>query len=348
MSLRSPILNVLLVLCSLVIGALGMELAGQLYVALVAKHGKLFTLDRQLGWVPLPNLDLARKNANGDLWHIATDAQGIRGPADWPDPAKTRLLVLGDSFAFGEGVELADRFDTLLAAMVPNLSVVDLGVMGYGPGQELIRGRRWIDRLRPGDVLLLLTYGNDFYDLARTRHGGRPKPWVEDEGGRLIEHPPATNWFSALRDRSYLVTLLTRSWARLVESDETEERLRDSGSVYAKLIERAAAPLMARGVRVVLAHHGDQVFPLPFDLARVFADLCPEVSACVALDPALAAAPRAEVFLEDGHWAAGGHRIAAHRLAAVLRSPPIARRDPATSADRPPAAIPEPAPTAGF
>ena len=61
---------------------------------------------------------------------------------------------------------------------------------------------------------------------------------------------------------------------------------------------------------------------VPFDVDAMFAATCPAVSGCLALDEALAGRPRAEVFLKDGHWAAGGHRIAALRIAAYLRTLP--------------------------
>jgi hypothetical protein len=80
--------------------------------------------------------------------------------------------------------------------------------------------------------------------------------------------------------------------------------------------------LMARGVLVVIAHHGHGVRELPFDVEAMFEHTCRAVNGCLALDPALAARPRAEIFLEDGHWAAGGHRIAAERIAAWLRTLP--------------------------
>jgi hypothetical protein len=73
---------------------------------------------------------------------------------------------------------------------------------------------------------------------------------------------------------------------------------------------------------VVIAHHGNGVRELPFDVEAVFERTCPAVSGCLALDPVLAGHPRDEVFLEDGHWAAGGHRIAAERIAAYLRTLP--------------------------
>jgi hypothetical protein len=248
--------------------------------------------------------------------------RGIRGPSAWPDDRRTRLLVLGDSFAFGEGVDLADRFDMLVQERVPNLAVVNLGVMGYGPDQQLIRARPWKPTLRRGDVLLLLTYGNDFYDLARTRHGGRSKPWLQEVDGRLLENKPTIDALDLLRDRSYVFTLLTRSLARLGQSEPSEQRLENVDELYRKWVLQEVKDLVARGVLVVIAHHGDSVFELPFDVDAMFERTCPAVSGCLALDEALAGHPKDEVFLEDGHWAAGGHRIAAEQIAGYLRTLP--------------------------
>ena len=244
---RHAAINSALVVVSLAIGLVALEAAGRVVAASVIKAGKLFRPDAELGWTPLPDLNLVRRNANGDLWHIATDAEGIRGPSSWPDEEHTRLLILGDSFAFGEGVDLADRFDTIVRERVPDLAVVNLGVMGYGPDQELIRARPWKGQLRRGDALLLLTYhGNDFHDLARTRHGGRSKPWIEETDGRLIEHKPAIDVFDLLRDRSYTFTLLTRSLARLSHSDDTERRLEGTDRLYRKWVWQEVEDLVAR------------------------------------------------------------------------------------------------------
>jgi hypothetical protein len=325
---KHAVLNTLLVVVSLAIGLAALEAGGQLFVTAIAKKGKLFRPDPDLGWTPLPDLDLVRNNANGGPWRIVTDAAGIRGPSAWPDDGRTRLLVLGDSFAFGEGVDLRERFDTLVQERLSNLAVVNLGVMGYGPDQQLIRARQWKPTLRPGDVVLLLTYGNDFYDLARASHAGRSKPWLQETDGGLIEHAPTIDFLDRLRDRSYLFTLLTRSLARLGHAEPIGARLEHVGELYRKWVLQEVEDLIARGVRVVIAHHGDRVFELSFDVDAMFAATCPAVSGCLALDQALAGRPRDEVFLKDGHWAAGGHRIAAEQIAAYLRTlPGIAPRD---------------------
>jgi hypothetical protein len=319
---RHATLNALLVVLSLVIGLAALELGGRAVASVIAKQGKLFRPDAELGWTPLPNLDVVRKNINDELWRVTTDAQGIRGPSTWGDDAQRRLLILGDSFAFGEGVDLADRFDALLHEQMPDLAIVNLGVMGYGPDQELIRARPWKKTLRRGDAVLLLTYGNDFYDLARTRHAGRSKPWVQDVDGRLVEHQPEIDAFDLLRNGSYIFTVLARSVARLGQSERTEQRLDIAGELYRKWVVQETADLRARGVLVIIVHHGDTVFELPFDVAAMFAATCPAMTGCLALDHLLASRPRHEVFLKDGHWAVGGHRIAAGAIAAYFRTLP--------------------------
>jgi hypothetical protein len=320
---RRALATTLLVVLSLAIGLLALEGGARVFATVIAKKGKLFQPDPELGWRPLPNLDLVRRNANGDTWHIATDGAGIRGPSAWSEGGRTRLLVLGDSFAFGEGVEPAARFDMLVQKRLPHLSVVNLGVMGYGPDQQLLRAKQWLTTLRRGDALLLLTYeGNDFHDLARTRHGGRSKPWLEEVDGRILEHKPAIDVFDLLRDRSYVFTLLSRSLAQIGQSEHTQRRLETVGGLYGRWVLQQVEDLMARGVLVVIVHHGSDVRELPFDVGAIFERICPAVSGCLALDEALAGQPREQVFLEDGHWAAGGHRIAGERIAAYLRTLP--------------------------
>jgi len=71
------------------------------------------------------------------------------------------VLVLGDSFAFGEGVALERRFDRLVQAKHPSWSAVNLGVMGYGTDQQLIAARRRTGELQSGDAIVLLTYRNN-------------------------------------------------------------------------------------------------------------------------------------------------------------------------------------------
>lgn len=54
-------------------------------------------------------------------------------------PGRTRLLLLGDSFALGDDVADAEAWGARLIAHDPRLEVINLGVGGYDAGQVMLR-----------------------------------------------------------------------------------------------------------------------------------------------------------------------------------------------------------------
>ena len=68
----------------------------------------------------------------------------------------------------GEGVQLQNRFDLILLQRIPKMSVVNIGVPGYGTDQQVLRAQQQLPYLRRGDIVLMLFYGNDLHDVART------------------------------------------------------------------------------------------------------------------------------------------------------------------------------------
>ena len=120
----------------------------------------------------------------------ATNAQGLRedhafGP---PAPGRPRLLVLGDSFTFGWGVDGAQAFPHLLdghrAAGGGTVESVNAGVPGYGPDNEAAWLRAYGWALQPRIVLVGFFVGNDVNDVIL----GMGKTTV-DAAGRLVESP---------------------------------------------------------------------------------------------------------------------------------------------------------------
>lgn len=104
------------------------------------------------------------------LWHIHTDGRGRRVAREPGSPGADAplLLVLGDSFAFGQGVEYEDSFVGQLARQLGDAHrVVNTAVGGHGPVQyrqileaELAAGER------PRALLVSIFVGNDFYDCV--------------------------------------------------------------------------------------------------------------------------------------------------------------------------------------
>lgn len=293
---------------------LAAEFMAQVFVTIALKHGKLYEPDQELGWVPLPNLFVVRRNANGDEYPVRTNQDSIRGNGRFPDdPTVRRLLVLDDSFAFGEGVKIEDRFDNQIIAELKRIAIVDLGVPGYGTDQEIIRAQHYLMQLRRDDAVLILFYGNDFADVARTGLAGRPKPYFSLDKGRLVEHPPRIGWWEDLRDRSYIASIYATAMG---ERSDYQIRLPQVPDLLAEMIRAFAGSLAERGVHLWIAHHGIDVFPMPFDRRAAMARICRLVTRCIDLDPVLNGKPH--VFLKDGHWTAMGHRIVGARLAQSL------------------------------
>lgn len=300
------------------------EVAARTYVSVVARQGKLFRHDEALGWSVLPDLDFERRNASGGLWRVKTNREGGRSALEFDEQALRRILIVGDSFAFGEGVDIEDRFDMKPAMQVDGWSSVNLGVMGYGTDQQLIAARAHTDSLQRGDALVLVTNHNDFVDNLRRAHSGRAKPWFELENGELVEHRPDVGLREILRDKLYL-------WARfmaLVEpgyASYDDDQLRRAGDLYHALVSSETRDLRERGVEIVIAHHGvvssrlkriDDV--MRSSLARVCAM---SGVTCIELDEDLNRGAIAKRnYLADGHWSTSGHDQVARTLGPALEA----------------------------
>jgi hypothetical protein len=118
-----------------------------------------------------------------------TNAWGLRSPPiqDGP-PDLTRILVIGDSYAFGWGVRESDAFprklESLLRARRPGarIEVVNAAVPGYALYQQRIMLDRLAARFHFDLVISTFSLSNDMIDEVRIR---RYAP------GDLAEYSPA-------------------------------------------------------------------------------------------------------------------------------------------------------------
>jgi len=110
---------------------------------------------------------------------IEINADGFRDGLDESAAARddrARVLLLGDSQAFGTGVKLEETFQELLeqkSAVIEGrgLQVISAALPGDGQVGQLDRLRQWGPRVQPEVVIVALYEGNDFQDNLRM--GGR-------------------------------------------------------------------------------------------------------------------------------------------------------------------------------
>jgi hypothetical protein len=102
---------------------------------------------------------------------------------------RTRVIVLGDSVAFGLGVSDDETFAHALDARDNGIEAANLAVQGYGPGQELLVLQGEGLRNGPDVVVLAFCLANDFAEalLPVALYDGRTaKPRLRLVGERLV------------------------------------------------------------------------------------------------------------------------------------------------------------------
>jgi lysophospholipase L1-like esterase len=161
---------------------------------------KAWRLDPELGWAPIPNLDLTRREPHqGWILKIQTNADGVFPAATKRDknPGVLRILMIGDSTVVGMSVPAEKRVNAVLERLLRsagvNAEVINAGVEGYSTDQELLLLLRLLPLYHPDIVILSITQNDFGGNLVRTDFsaGGLPKPvFVLHSNGALEEIPP--------------------------------------------------------------------------------------------------------------------------------------------------------------
>ncbi|MGE0707170.1 MAG: SGNH/GDSL hydrolase family protein [Planctomycetota bacterium] len=121
-----------------------------------------------------PNLDTQKTLKDvppaGLTFHVTTTAEGLRGPVEPPPPPNAlRVLCVGDSMTFGEGVEDGETFphklqEGLAAALGRPVRAFNAGVISLGQQEQRDIVAELVPKLRPDLVLLQFTVANDVMD----------------------------------------------------------------------------------------------------------------------------------------------------------------------------------------
>lgn len=274
-------------------------------------------------------------------WQVQTDALGHRvGRAGPSDEARPTLLVLGDSFAFGHGVDFEESFPALVAQDLDGgYGIVNTGVPGYGPVQY----RQILESIlssgeRPSLILLSLYLGNDFLDCVWNKR-------VQVVDGTMVEESGRVRTWMKFNLHSY--RLISKVYQRLLSwsrpGRNPEEALFDPDAWKSGELARALAIFEAELLRIgELAREAD---------VPIFAVVIPKETTIVQpaepregerdyglpnaqAEGALAAAKipyvdltdalralgaREAYFARDGHLTRPGNRAASAEIVRALR-----------------------------
>jgi len=233
-----------------------------------------FQPDGLLGYSLRPGA-VAQQELGGNVTEVRVNALGLRGPeaAALPTPGRPRVLVLGDSFAFGfgvpEGETLRDRLEAALAARGVPAEVLSAGVPGWSLDHQLVFLRARGFALEPS-LIVLVVCENDPWDLAWNRlvlDDERLPTRLEttrrmiDQRGRLryvnegrtalpTRAFPGQRW---LEDHSLVYHWLRFRWVKLETALRARDAAREAPAWLASDPERPLASLSQDEIQRALA-----------------------------------------------------------------------------------------------
>jgi hypothetical protein len=294
----------------------------------------LHTYSETYGWVPRAGFHLRLSG----LPETSINRLGYRG-REYPTartPGHPRVLMLGDSLAFGYGVADDETSSPQLETGEPGHEVVNLPLQGHGTDQALLRFEREGLAYSPDAAILNFCTANDFRDNGARRaiyDGAYPKPYFTLDEGRLRLHDeqlalsPAARLALFLHQRSILFNALRSLVApKPVVSAEAPEHPPDRELTVA-LLRRFGEVARTHRIRLIVVIYPTlRDFIKPSRRAQILVD-APGMDDVrrVDLRPLLEArGVTQETFDEyslDGsfHANARGQRLVAEILAELLR-----------------------------
>ena len=142
-----------------------------------------------LGWKVKPNLRDTEAFRGKPL---STNSRGLRGSVEHSyekPPGVFRIVVLGDSFTFGEEVGDEETYSHYLQELLPQVEVLNLGVHGYGHDQMLLYLQEEGLRYKPDLVLLGFLTVDMERNILAFRDYAKPR-FVLRDGKLVLTHSP--------------------------------------------------------------------------------------------------------------------------------------------------------------
>lgn len=281
--------------------------------------------DASRGWRTKPNVTDLRVFDNKTL---NTNSHGLRGKNEFSfnnDRQKVRILILGDSFTFGDEVSDDETYSYYLQDMLPNAEVINMGVHGYGHDQMLLLLKEEGIKYHP-DIVILGFLGLDMSrNLLKFRDFAKPR-FVLERGKLKLTNTPVPRpeeilkWDWARPRVLDLLSLVNHALTKLL-------------GIQRRQMENITTAILTDMINAVESIHAIPIFAyLPRgreigsnktaveDEAYLLSVCQPSAKAkCFSARPLFAEKiAKGERFKTGGHWDPAGHRVVAEAIRRYL------------------------------
>jgi lysophospholipase L1-like esterase len=263
--------------------------------------GYRYLFDEELGWRNIPGWTASTAGKK-----LTINSKGLRDREyayEKPDGTR-RILVLGDSFTWGYGVENDAIFTEVLERRFAKedqpWEVINSGVSGWGTDQEYLWFRREGIKYRPDLVIVAFYILNDPYNNIGSVQYGLGKPVFTDTNLNGL-NPPRLNP-GPLKEEVPGLSPLQMSAALL------------------GAIARSCESIGARLVVMKFGLHGTRPDPATLAFDRALAASIQSRPGVLFLDLDQECDARGHSFFkmiegnDDGHWNAYGHKLVGEML----------------------------------
>ena len=188
---------------------------------------------------------------------LSSNSHGLRGAREYnyDRPAGiTRIVVLGDSFTFGEDVDDDETWPHRLEESLPATEVLNLGVHGYGHDQMLLYLKEEGLKYRPDLVIVGFLPDDMERNVVAFRDYAKPRFVLQD--GRLaltnvpVPAPADVLGREALRPKFLdLLSMLRGHYERRTGRDQSSMR-----EITLALLDEMHGAVSAAGARIAFAY----------------------------------------------------------------------------------------------
>jgi hypothetical protein len=312
--------TVILGACVLALGAI--EASTRLFLPAFDPSGR-FEFDYRVGslWLGQPGAHVRQAKNTGDFdVRVAINRHGLRDSNDVAQAGREDLVVIGDSVAWGWGVEEDQRFSNLVQKQA---GIRTFNVSAPTDLEGYLALLRYAESLgaEVGRVLLAVSMETDLglyaeqpeQDDAPQAASAGLKGWLERHSAAYLFAVAVvhqTHWLNALAVRGGLVIPNLKG---LAVNEDAPAVVEASADMILKIASRQRTLVM------LIPSRGLWTGPNRALEQRVHAALVAALGRrgvdVLDLRPAFEAGGRLELhFANDGHWNARGHELAAHAI----------------------------------
>ncbi len=278
---------------------------------------KFWEYDSLLGWSHKPNVKDIQTIANSTI-NISINSKKLRdSDYEYERNTKNRVLVLGDSFAWGFGVNKNERFSEIVERSFESLEIINSAVPGYSTDQQLLyyiyEGYKY-----NSDFVLLLFCENDFLGNSLNQIHWYNKPVYTYANGNLKLNSvpvPKQSFYQSLREflsgKSYLISFILKRLTlfNAQSFSFSEFSFSNSATITEKLVEKLNNECNENGSKLLIAN-------IPMDKEKVqFLTKVSKDNSINYLDLSPLFKDETNYLIpDDGHWNAKGNLIAGKRI----------------------------------